>query len=155
MHDAIARSFFYTGSSISPVGCRRPHLGTPADAPAMGRGRVHADISLERGTLPRGRTAGPRPGNATSRQNAPPGMVTTIAVAVAALLLCSGALLGATCTARVLQPRLLRRANQHTKERRMLAEEWAALRQQRGECPRCTNPLPQRDTDFAPTLAQD
>jgi hypothetical protein len=82
-------------------------------------------------------------------------MVTTIAVAAAAILLCSGALLGATCTARVLQPRLLRRGKQHAEERRMLAEEWAALRRQRGECPRCTNPRPERDTYLAPAVAQD
>ncbi len=82
-------------------------------------------------------------------------MVTTIAVVAAALLVCGAALLGATCTARVLQPRLLRRANQHAEERRMLAKEWAALRQQRRECPRCTDPLLERDTGFAPTLAQD
>jgi hypothetical protein len=78
-----------------------------------------------------------------------------ITVVAAVVLVCVGALLGATFTARVLQPRLDRRAAEQAEERRRLAKAWAAIRPQRGECPRCTNPLPQGDTQFAPTVAQD
>jgi hypothetical protein len=37
----------------------------------------------------------------------------------------------------------------------MLAEEWAAIRPRRGECPRCTNPLPEWDSHFAPPIVRD
>jgi hypothetical protein len=78
-----------------------------------------------------------------------------ITVVVAVVLVGIGALLGATCTARIMQPRLDRRAAQQAEERRRLAKEWAAIGPQRGECPRCANPLPQGDTHFAPTVVRD
>ena len=78
-----------------------------------------------------------------------------VAVVAAVLLVCIGALLGATCTARILHPRLHQRATQQAEERRMLAKEWAAISSQRGECPRCTNPLSGRDAHLAPTIGQD
>jgi hypothetical protein len=84
-----------------------------------------------------------------------------IAVLAAILLVCIGALLGATCTGRILQPWLDRRAAEQAEERRMLAKEWAALRPQqgggpqRGECPRCANPLPEWDSHFAPPVVHD
>jgi hypothetical protein len=58
-----------------------------------------------------------------------------IAVVTAVVLVCIGALLGANWTARILQPRLDRRAAQQAEERRMLAKEWAALRPQQGGGP--------------------
>ena len=79
----------------------------------------------------------------------------TVTVVAAALLVCIGALIGVTCTARILQPRLRRRAAQQAEERRRLVKEWAAIRSQRGECPRCTDPLSEWDTHFAPTVVQD
>ncbi|MGH3768848.1 MAG: hypothetical protein ACRDS0_08790 [Pseudonocardiaceae bacterium] len=78
-----------------------------------------------------------------------------VAVVAAILLVCIGALLGATCTTRVLQPRLHQRARQHAEERRMLAKEWAALRPHHGECPRCSNPLSEWDDHLAPTVVPD
>lgn len=78
-----------------------------------------------------------------------------ITIVAAVVLVGVGALLGATCTGRILQPRLRRRAAQQAEERRMLTKEWAAIRLQQGECPRCTNPLPVGDTHFAPTIVQD
>jgi hypothetical protein len=84
-----------------------------------------------------------------------------IAVVTAVVLVCIGALLGANWTARILQPRLDRRAAQQAEERRMLAKEWAALRPQQsggpqlGECPRCANPLPEWDSHFAPPVVRD
>lgn len=79
----------------------------------------------------------------------------TIAVTGAILLACIGALVGAICTAQVLQPRLQQRANQQAAERRMLAQEWAAIHGQRPRCPRCTNPLSGGNKYLAPTVAQD
>lgn len=78
-----------------------------------------------------------------------------IAVVTAVVLVCIGALLGAHWTARILQPRLDRRAAQQAEERRMLAKEWAALHPQRGECPRCANPLPEWDSHLAPPVVHD
>ena len=65
-----------------------------------------------------------------------------MAVAAAVVLICIGALLGATCSRRLLERRLDQEANQQAEERRMLAKEWAAIHQRRGECPRCSDPLP-------------
>ena len=79
----------------------------------------------------------------------------TIAVAGAVLLVCIGALVGAICTAHLLQPRLQQRADQQAVERHMLAKEWAAIRGQRHPCPRCKTPLPGGDQSFASTVAQD
>jgi predicted nucleic acid-binding Zn ribbon protein len=79
----------------------------------------------------------------------------TIAVAGAVLLVCIGALVGAICTAQVLQPRLQQRADQQAAERHMLAKEWAAIHGQRHHCPHCTNPPSAGDESFASTVAQD
>jgi hypothetical protein len=79
----------------------------------------------------------------------------TVTVIAAVVLVCVGALLGATGTTRILRPWLDRRAAQQAEERRMLAEEWAAIRPRRGECPRCTNPLPEWDSHFAPPIMRD
>jgi hypothetical protein len=73
----------------------------------------------------------------------------TIAIAAAILLICIGALLGATWTRRVLQERFRQRASQQAAERRMLATAWAAIHRQRGECPHCIDPLPEQDRHFA------
>jgi uncharacterized paraquat-inducible protein A len=65
-----------------------------------------------------------------------------MAVVAAVLLVCIGALLGATWSRRLLERRLHQEADQQAEERRMLAKEWAAIHQRRGECPRCSDPLP-------------
>ena len=72
----------------------------------------------------------------------------------AVALISLGLLLGATWTTQALQPTLRRRAE----ERRRLNEEWSAVRtarRQRGTCPRCANPLSERDWFFAPNLVED
>ena len=91
----------------------------------------------------------PRPGNA------PGDMVTAIGIAVAVLLLCTGTLLGATWTSRFLRSRVYQQASAQAEERRVLAEEWQTLRQQRNRCPHCTSPLPGPDSYSAPAVMQD
>lgn len=80
--------------------------------------------------------------------------VVTLQVLGGALLVSLGALLGATWTTQLMQPKLRRQAE----ERRRLNEEWVAVRtahQQRGECPRCASPLSEKDWYFAPTIVED
>jgi hypothetical protein len=69
-------------------------------------------------------------------------MVTMVIVG-ATLLICIGALLGTTWTGRILKRRLDQEANQQAQERRMLAKQWAAIHERRGQCPRCSDPLPE------------
>ena len=72
------------------------------------------------------------------------GIGTPLPIVGCLALLCLGLLLGASWTSQTLQPNL----RQLAAERRKLNEEWAAVRtarQQRGLCPRCGSPLPERD----------
>ncbi len=118
------------------------------------RGSVHADISPERDyPPPRSPAAGPWPGSATSWRNTPQSTV-TFQILGAVLLLCLGLLLGTSLTVSTLEPKLRRQAE----ERRKLNEEWAAVRtarRQRSECPRCANPLSERDWYVAPMIPSD
>ncbi|MGH3672990.1 MAG: hypothetical protein ACRDSH_20565 [Pseudonocardiaceae bacterium] len=82
-------------------------------------------------------------------------MLTGIGIAAAAVLLCTGTVLGATWTSRILQSRLRQRAWAHAEERRILAKEWEMLREQRTTCPRCTSPRSDRDSYPAPAVVQD
>lgn len=72
------------------------------------------------------------------------GIGTPLPIVGCLALLCLGLLLGASWISQTLQPNL----RQLAAERRRLNEEWAAVRtarQQRGFCPRCASPLPERD----------
>ncbi len=83
-----------------------------------------------------------------------PQRVVTTQVLAGVLLVCLGLLLGATWTTQALQPKLRRQAE----ERRLLNEEWSAVRtarRQRGKCPHCGCPLTERDWYFAPPPAED
>jgi 5-methylcytosine-specific restriction endonuclease McrA len=78
----------------------------------------------------------------------------TLQVLSGVLLVCLGLLLGTTWTIQALRPKLDRRAE----ERRRLNEEWVAVRtahRQRGTCPRCGSPLPERNWYIAPTAVDD
>jgi hypothetical protein len=66
-----------------------------------------------------------------------------MAVVAAVVLICIGALLGATWSRRLLERRLHQEANQQAEERRMLAKEWAAIHERRGQCPHCSDPVPE------------
>src|SRR5581483_6491151 len=102
---------------VSP-GCLHPrHVHRANHRPREGA-CGHVDLLPERDTLPRGVQ---RPGNAPSRRNTPPSMV-TMAVVAAVVLMCIGALLGATCSRRLLERRLDQEANQQAEERRTLAK---------------------------------
>jgi uncharacterized protein with PIN domain len=82
-------------------------------------------------------------------------MVTIIGVAIGALLLCIGTLLGAIGTSRILQSRLRRRANKQAEERRLLAKEWEAIRRQQSRCPHCNSPLTEPDRHSTPAIVKD
>lgn len=99
----------------------------------------HVDISPERDYTLLGSTDGrPCAGSETSWRIAPQSAV-TVQVLGGVLLVCLGLLLGASWTIQAVQPKLRRQAE----ERRMLNEEWSAVRtlRQRDECRRCATPL--------------
>lgn len=81
-------------------------------------------------------------------------MVTVIGIAVAVLLLCTGTLLGATWTSRILRSRLHQRGRAQAEERRVLAKEWETVLQH-GPCPRCGSPTSGQDTYSAPAVVPD
>jgi hypothetical protein len=87
------------------------------------------------------------------RRNAPQSAV-ILQMVSGVLLVCLGLLLGSTWTIQALQPKLHRQAE----ERRRLNEERSAVRtarRQRGECPRCGNPLSEDHRYIAPTVVEE
>jgi cell division protein FtsL len=80
--------------------------------------------------------------------------MTTILVFIGLLLVCLGMLLGTDWTTQITYSRLRRQAE----ERRILNEEWAALRsarRERSECPRCASLQSEWDWYFAPTAVEE
>lgn len=81
------------------------------------------------------------------RRNAPLTMVILIS---AGLLICLGMLLGGSWTSQALQADYRHRAEQ----RRLLNEEWQAIRAARhhNHCPHCASPLAPHDSYHKPTI---